>query len=55
MAFFDKGVQLGPGKREAVDTVEIRLKGGKGDQGRKGAVAARPKDPGGLGVGRKGT
>ena len=39
MAFFEKGVKLGPGGKEATDTVEIRFKGGKGDQGRKGAVA----------------
>ena len=55
MAFFEKGVQLGLGRKEAADTVEIRFKEGEGDQRRKGAVAVRTKIPGGSGKGRKGT
>ena len=47
--FFEKGVQLGPGGKEAADTVKIRFKGRKGDQGRKGAVAVRTKGSGGVG------
>ena len=41
VAFFKKGMQLGSGRREAADMVEIRFKGGKGGQGRKDAVAVR--------------
>ena len=56
VAFFEKGVQLGPGTKEAADTMEIRFKVGKGDQGRKGAVAVRTKGSGGGSMeGRKGT
>ena len=55
VAFFGKGVQLGPGRREAADTVEIRFNGGNGDQGRKVAVAVRTKGSEGSGKGRKGT
>ena len=51
VAFFEKGVQMGPGRREATDTVEIRSKGRKGDQGRKGAVAVRTQGFGGVGGG----
>ena len=43
MAFFEKGVRLGPGRRNAADTVEIRFNGRNGDQGRKGAVAVSTK------------
>ena len=32
VAFFEKGVQLGPGGKEAADMVEIRFKGGKGEE-----------------------
>ena len=48
-------MQLGLGRKEAADTVEIRFKEGEGDQRRKGAVAVRTKTPGGSGKGRKGT
>ena len=54
VAFFEKGVQLGPGGKEAADMVEIRFKGGKGDQRRKGAVAVRTKGSGRVGVGVEG-
>ena len=37
MAFFENGVQLGPERWRAADTVEVLFKGGKGDQGRIGA------------------
>ena len=37
IAFFERGVELGPERRRAADTVEVHFKGGKGDQGRKGS------------------
>ena len=54
VAFFDKGVQLGPGRREAADRVEIRFREGKGDQGKKGAVAVITQGSGGVGEGPEG-
>ena len=36
VAFFENGVQLGPGRRDAKNTMEIRFKGGLGVQAKKG-------------------
>ena len=52
IAFVEKGVQLGPERRRTVDAVELHFRGGKGDQGRIGAVMVRTK--GAKGVGESG-
>ena len=43
MAFFRDNEQLGEGKREEENKVEVRFRGSKGDQGRKGAVLVRTR------------
>ena len=48
VAFFEKWVQLGPGGKKAADILKTRFNGGKGDKGRKGAVAVRTKGSGGV-------
>ena len=55
MFFFEKGVQLGPGGKEAVDTVDIRFKGRKGDQEKRRGSRENKSIRGGWGGGLKGT
>ena len=49
IAFFEKGMQLGPERRRAADTVEVHFIGGKRDQGRIGAVMVTTKGAKGVG------
>ena len=35
--------QLGEGRRQEANQEEVRFRGSKGDQGRKGAVLVRPR------------
>ena len=43
VAFFRDNEQLGEGKRQETNIVEVRFRGSKGDQGRKGAVLVRTR------------
>jgi len=52
VAFFRDNEQLGEGKRQEANKVEVRFRGSKGDQGRKGAVVVRTRT--GLGGEGKG-
>ena len=49
VAFFVGERQVKAGDSPGVDTVEVRFKGSKGDQGRKGAVLVRTEGEGGRG------
>ena len=49
VAFFAGERQIMAGDSPGVDTVEVRFRGSKGDQGRKGAVLVRTKGDGGGG------
>lgn len=51
VAFFRNNEQLGEGRRQEADKVEVRFRGSKGDQGRKGAVIVRTRGEGGGAVG----
>ena len=49
IAVVEKGMQLGPERRRAADTVEVHFIGGKRDQGRIGAVMVTTKGAKGVG------
>ena len=52
VAFFRDNEQLGEGRIQEANKVEVRFRGSKGDQGRKGAVLVRTRS--GLGGGEEG-
>ena len=49
VAFFRNNEQIGEGRRQEADKVEVRFRESKGDQGRKGAVLVRTRKAWGAG------
>ena len=49
MVFDRNNEQLGEGRRQEADKVEVRFRGSKGDQGRKGTVVVRTSKACGVG------